>query len=50
MKQTNRADQARRWFPQQRQLPWADGLRIRVDAPQPGLRLRDAQGWELLAA
>lgn len=43
-------DQARRWFPQQRQLPWADGLRISVDAPQPGLRLRDAQGWELLAA
>ncbi|MCL1550544.1 VOC family protein [Xanthomonas nasturtii] len=43
-------DQRRRWFPQQRQLPWADGLRISVDAPQPGLRLRDAQGWELLAA
>lgn len=43
-------DQARRWFPQQRQLPWASGLRVSVDAPQPGLRLRDAQGWELLAA
>lgn len=43
-------DQRRRWFPQQRQLPWADGLRVCVDAPQPGLRLRDAQGWELLAA
>lgn len=43
-------DRRRRWFPQQRQLPWADGLRISVDAPEPGLRLRDAQGWELLAA
>lgn len=43
-------DQRRRWFPQQRQLPWADGLRISVDAPEPGLHLRDAQGWELLAA
>ncbi|KHL52596.1 hypothetical protein [Xanthomonas cannabis] len=43
-------DQRRRWFPQQRQLPWADGLRVSVDTPQPGLRLRDAQGWELLAA
>lgn len=43
-------DQARRWFPQQRQLPWADGVRVSVDAPQPGLHLRDAQGWELLAA
>ncbi|MEA9588376.1 hypothetical protein VC279_00970 [Xanthomonas sp. WHRI 10064A] len=43
-------DQRRCWFPQQRQLPWADGLRVSVDAPQPGLRLRDAQGWELLAA
>ncbi|MEQ7865395.1 hypothetical protein ABQ137_01960 [Xanthomonas sp. WHRI 8393] len=43
-------DQARRWFPQQRQLPWASGVRVSVDAPQPGLRLRDAQGWELLAA
>ncbi len=32
-------DQRQRWFPQQRQLPWADGL-----------RLRDAQGWELRAA
>ncbi|MBB4133000.1 hypothetical protein [Xanthomonas sp. 3075] len=43
-------DRARRWFPQQRQLPWATGVRVSVDAPQPGLRLRDAQGWELLAA
>ncbi|MCD0279779.1 hypothetical protein JWH04_12660 [Xanthomonas melonis] len=43
-------DQRRRWFPQQRQLPWADGVRVSVDAPQPGLHLRDAQGWELLAA
>ncbi|KOR41647.1 hypothetical protein ADT25_17220 [Xanthomonas oryzae] len=32
-------DRRRPWFPQKRQLPWADGL-----------RLRDAQGWELLAA
>ncbi|SMQ97864.1 ring-cleavage extradiol dioxygenase [Xanthomonas fragariae] len=32
--------QERHWFPQQRQLPRADGLRVSVDAPQPVLRLR----------
>lgn len=40
----------RRWFPERRQRPWARGLRLTVSGRQPGLQLRDAEGWELLAA
>lgn len=40
-------DHARRWFPEQRRLPWARGVRVRVQGPPPGLCLYDAQGWEL---
>lgn len=43
-------ERQRRWFPERRQLPWARGLRLTVSARQPGLRLRDAEGWELVAA
>ncbi|MDG2523843.1 hypothetical protein P6166_00515 [Stenotrophomonas sp. HITSZ_GD] len=43
-------ERRRRWFPERRQLPWAQGLRLTVSGRQPGLRLRDAEGWELVAA
>jgi catechol 2,3-dioxygenase-like lactoylglutathione lyase family enzyme len=40
-------DHERRWFPEQRRLPWARGVRVQVQGPPPGLCLYDAQGWEL---
>ncbi|WP_434031814.1 VOC family protein [[Pseudomonas] boreopolis] len=40
-------DHERRWFPEQKRLPWAQGVRVRVQGPPPGLCLYDAQGWEL---
>jgi len=43
-------ERRRRWFPEQRRLPWARGVRLTVSGRQPGLRLGDAEGWEILAA
>lgn len=37
----------RRWFPEQRQLPWARGVQLHLQGPPVGLQLADAQGWEL---
>jgi catechol-2,3-dioxygenase len=43
------ADQ-RRWFPQNRQLPSAAGVQIRVQCAQACTPLHDAHGWELHAS
>ncbi|MDQ1090954.1 catechol 2,3-dioxygenase-like lactoylglutathione lyase family enzyme [Xanthomonas sacchari] len=42
-------DAQRRWFPQQRQLPFARGVRVVVDGVRPGQVLGDAAGWEVRA-
>lgn len=39
-------DRGRPWFPEGRRAPWARGMRVALSGPRPGLRLRDAAGWE----
>lgn len=43
-------DAQRRWFPQQRQLPFARAVQVSVDGVRPGQVLRDAAGWEVHSA
>lgn len=42
-------DRERPWFPERRRAPWARGVRVVLSGPRPGLRLRDAEGWEAVA-
>ncbi len=40
-------DAQRRWFPQQRQLPFARDVLVHVDGVRPGQVLHDVAGWEV---
>ncbi|WP_369941203.1 VOC family protein [Xanthomonas medicagonis] len=42
-------DAQRRWFPEQRQLPFAHGVRVLVEGVRGGQALRDAAGWEVVS-
>ncbi|KLD77789.1 glyoxalase/bleomycin resistance/dioxygenase family protein [Xanthomonas hyacinthi] len=42
-------DGQRRWFPEQRQRPFAQGVRVVVEGVHGGQALRDAAGWEVLS-
>lgn len=42
-------DAQRRWFPEQRQLPFADGVRAVVDGVRGGQVLDDAAGWNVVS-
>ncbi|MDL5367024.1 hypothetical protein QSH18_15545 [Xanthomonas sp. NCPPB 2654] len=42
-------DAQRRWFPEQRQLPFARGVRVVVEGVRGGQVLRDAAGWEVVS-
>lgn len=42
-------DAQRRWFPEQRQLPFAQGVRVVVEGVRGGQVLRDAAGWEVVS-
>ncbi|MBN6152368.1 hypothetical protein JR065_18670 [Xanthomonas sp. AmX2] len=42
-------DAQRRWFPEQRQLPYAQGVRVVVEGVRGGQVLRDAAGWEVVS-
>ncbi|WP_369977505.1 VOC family protein [Xanthomonas bundabergensis] len=42
-------DAQRRWFPEQRQLPFAQGVRVVVEGVHGGQVLRDAAGWEVVS-
>ncbi|MET0550480.1 MAG: hypothetical protein ABW002_14560 [Xanthomonas sp.] len=43
-------DAQRRWFPQQRQVPFAHGVEVIVDGVHPGQVLRDEAGWAVRSA
>ncbi|MCC4594597.1 hypothetical protein NRY95_01705 [Xanthomonas campestris pv. phormiicola] len=42
-------DGQRRWFPEQRQLPFAHGVRAVVEGVRGGQVLRDAAGWDVVS-
>ncbi|QNH23205.1 hypothetical protein HEP73_04158 [Xanthomonas sp. GW] len=42
-------DAQRRWFPEQRQLPFAQGVRVVVEGVRGGQVLRDAAGWQVVS-
>ncbi|EKU26639.1 VOC family protein [Xanthomonas graminis] len=42
-------DAQRRWFPEQRQLPFAQGVRAVVAGVRGGQMLRDPAGWEVVS-
>jgi len=42
-------DAQRRWFPEQRQLPFAHGVRVVVEGVRGGQMLRDAAGWQVMS-
>jgi len=42
-------DAQRRWFPEQRQLPFARGVQVVVEGMRGGQVLRDAAGWEVVS-
>ncbi|WLA12209.1 VOC family protein [Xanthomonas translucens] len=42
-------DGQRRWFPEQRQLPFAHGVRVVVEGMRGGQLLCDAAGWEVVS-
>jgi len=42
-------DAQRHWFPEQRQLPFAQGVRAVVEGVRGGQVLRDAAGWEVVS-
>ncbi|MFC6840135.1 hypothetical protein [Xanthomonas theicola] len=39
----------RRWFPEQRQRPFAQGVGVVVEGVRGGQVLRDAAGWEVVS-
>ncbi|AVY68310.1 hypothetical protein [Xanthomonas translucens] len=42
-------DGQRRWFPEQRQLPFAHGVRVVVEGMRGGQLFCDAAGWEVVS-
>jgi len=42
-------DAQRRWFPEQRQLPFAQGVRVVIEGVRGGQVLRDAAGWQVMS-
>jgi catechol-2,3-dioxygenase len=42
-------DAQRRWFPEQRQLPFARGVRVLVEGARGGQVLSDVAGWEVVS-